>query len=819
MILGTAVLSVKVSTRAAISLVLQRNQQLPVTAPPFPSPRRLLPQQQWVNNKICHKSQIRMISTTTNYPDTPTPVTDGTLIARILPREYVEYERLKPSKQRILPVDAWRQRIVWPDLFWSEYHNHHQQGHRHDVEAPEKTDDLIVMLNVQIRTSFFDPQLEQFQLIKARMALQRDSTESALRTLRRLEVSSKRKLEHAKNRLSKTSQRRTSSSNSSAVDDSDTSILVLEPNISGDCPEYEEDDMDGYRRLAITDEVLSMELWQSLMHKSKTRLWMDVLPEKEAGITLDVESCPPTLLYIHTFEDFNSEVFVGVPLVIETKAIHSDHTLMVWFANDEQVCFNSYYYTPTDDDVGKRITVVISPLHLDRLTGYEEVYEFQKLVSKRPCLPILSLRSSWLAHKIQPRPSNELRVLSYNLMADIHLSPEVERRANYAGCKVESLTRTRRIPLLLYEILQHQADIICLQECDATVYEQLLRPALHAHGYSGFYSNKATSQLEGCAMFWSTHKFSKDAEMKMYPLRDLFQDSPQLDQDWTSTPDMHNFLDQVPDLQQVVQENVGQIVQVARLKLNHNAVDRDQNPLYLVVGNTHLFYHPLADHVRLLQTFVICKVLDQWCRNVSHCSCSSTNDIKTRRRRRRRRHPLILCGDLNSDPASGAVQLLLHRKVNPHQYDTWKNLDTYRWEGGDSYFESEYLNYENNAPVQEAQDVQEEKKEDRILAKTPFDDSVPWSVQPPIIQLPDTFPQLQSAYDPMPEFSNYVVGFTETLDYIFLSQRDDQCPSLKVTNSAPVPSLSEMQQYPAIPNEDYPSDHVSLACDLKWDYE
>ena len=62
---------------------------------------------------------------------------------------------------------------------------------------------------------------------------------------------------------------------------------------------------------------------------------------------------------------------------------------------------------------------------------------------------------------------------------------------------MDILARTRRMPLLLYEILQHQADIICLQECDATVYEELLRPALDCHGYTGFYSNKATSQLEG----------------------------------------------------------------------------------------------------------------------------------------------------------------------------------------------------------------------------------------------------------------------------------------------------------------------------------
>lgn len=317
-------------------------------------------------------------------------------------------------------------------------------------------------------------------------------------------------------------------------------------------------------------------------------------------------------------------------------------------------------------------------------------------------------------------------------------------------------------------------------------------------------------------MFWSLEKFAKDAETKMYPLRDLFHESPQMDDDWTGTWDMYNFLDKIPDLREVVQENIGQIVQVARLKLKHGR-DQDQNQLQVVIGNTHLFYHPLADHVRLLQTFVICKMLDEWCKKASS-SPSSSDKKGNNNHNNMRRHPLIMCGDLNSDPGSGAVQLLLHRKVAPHECETWKNLDTYAWEGGDSYFETENLYYENNL-LQEGNVVPDGKKEDDlILADPTSDDPVSWSIQPPMIQLPDTFPLLQSAYDPMPEFSNYVVGFTETLDYIFLSQSQWQYPNLTVIKAAPVPTIAEMQRYPAIPNEDFPSDHVSLACDLELVY-
>lgn len=292
-------------------------------------------------------------------------------------------------------------------------------------------------------------------------------------------------------------------------------------------------------------------------------------------------------------------------------------------------------------------------------------------------------------------------------------------------------------------------------------------------------------------MFWSLGTFEYEAEIEQYPIRDLFKlSSKSHEEEWTCSRTIHQFLHEVPDLKEVVEENVGQIVQVAKLRLK-NSSGNGKNQRHLIVGNTHLFYHPLADHVRLLQTFVICKMLDHWCRNENGT-----------------RHPLIFCGDLNSDPASGAVQLLLHRKIVPDLCETWKNLESYTWEGGDCYFETEYLEYENN-PSHKSADKMRPNGVVQCRQGQPL-------VKPPTIELPDSFPQLISAYDPFPEFSNYVVGFAETLDYIFVSESQD-FPGLRVKTSAPIPTIADMQKYPAIPNEDYPSDHVSLACDFEWE--
>jgi mRNA deadenylase 3'-5' endonuclease subunit Ccr4 len=44
--------------------------------------------------------------------------------------------------------------------------------------------------------------------------------------------------------------------------------------------------------------------------------------------------------------------------------------------------------------------------------------------------------------------------------------------------------------MIVSEILAYKADIICLQEVDASIHNSLLSPVLRACGYQGYYSNK-----------------------------------------------------------------------------------------------------------------------------------------------------------------------------------------------------------------------------------------------------------------------------------------------------------------------------------------
>lgn len=62
-----------------------------------------------------------------------------------------------------------------------------------------------------------------------------------------------------------------------------------------------------------------------------------------------------------------------------------------------------------------------------------------------------------------------------------------------------------------------------------------------------------------------------------------------------------------------------------------------------------------------------------------------------------------------------------------------------------------------------------------------------------------------------PKYTNYTVGFTACLDYIFY-----QTDGLRVVQAVQTPSEEELKTHTAIPSVVCPSDHVALVADLEW---
>lgn len=489
--------------------------------------------------------------------------------------------------------------------------------------------------------------------------------------------------------------------------------------------------------------VTHFELWTRTFREDlEVQLSIDSI-----HIQLQVECCPPTLVTVKTFESFGSQVFVGIPLVVTTEALFTSHVVIDWFVGGELVLNDSRAYAPKAADVGKHVVVVLTPTRKD-CSAPPDVYQYENEVRERPRNAVLDIRPNF--SELRNRNGN-LRVLSYNILADANAFSALATTL-YPYCDDEIIRKERRLPLVLFEVLQYQADIICLQEVDHCVYHGLLKPVLEYHGYEGFFTSKHAG-VEGPAMFWSLQVFEPlpDSDRRSHLIRDLFIKEHYLG-DWSSIPDVFWLLDCHQDLNEMLRERLGHVLQTVTLTV------RD-NQRQIVVGNTHLFFHPMASHVRLLQLFV----------------CLHQVEIE-----RHGMFPVVFCGDLNSSPTSGAAKLLFDRVVPPSsgmtdQGTTWKHLHSFTWD-------REFKNPRPSNPS-----------------------------TPPTIRLPHSFPILCSGYPELPEFTHYLQRFAAALDYIMVSQ-----DTLKPVAWAAMPSEDVLKENVAMPSVVLPSDHIALVCDLEW---
>jgi mRNA deadenylase 3'-5' endonuclease subunit Ccr4 len=336
-------------------------------------------------------------------------------------------------------------------------------------------------------------------------------------------------------------------------------------------------------------------------------------------------------------------------------------------------------------------------------------------------------------------------------LADLNAFSTLAQESFYTYCDNAFLVKERRLPLVLHEILQYQADIICLQEVDSSIFRELLKPVLEHRNYQGFYAPKEGTR-EGGAMFWSLQAFERvnDNDHKKFVIRTLF-DTENCLNDWTSMRDIGLLLGQHKELSLLVREKLGHVLQ--RVTLTSKASQKQ-----LVAANTHLFFHPMASHIRLLQMYACLHELA------------------------RQENPIVFCGDFNSSPTSGAARLVFDGIVEPSagvtdMGATWKHLNTLTWGDGES------------SPSQLSVEA----------------------IQPPTISLPKSFPRLCSGYPELPKTTHHIQSFSATLDYILVSQQDFGSVSWAV-----IPSEDVLTEHVAMPSEVLPSDHVCLVCDLAW---
>ncbi len=290
---------------------------------------------------------------------------------------------------------------------------------------------------------------------------------------------------------------------------------------------------------------------------------------------------------------------------------------------------------------------------------------------------------------------------------------------------------------------------------------------------------------EGEAIFYSTSKYSCVETFKI-SLSQFLQNDP-------LCSGLYNELAKAP----TVLSNVTKKHTVLQLSL---LCTLDQPNKYILVGNTHLCYHPTEDHIRLIQVITCVKASERVLTDFK--SSFNATDAQPE-------VAVVFCGDFNSCPCTGGYKFITKGCLE----STHSNWTQYKYPiiprcGCCEVLahEADYImNFDpENAATHQTVMGAILDSQNGTLHNVPI-------VQDEFTGIHMTHPfSLQDSCGPLP-YTNFTVGFKACLDYIFSDGR-----LLSVDRVIPLPDHSEVTANIALPSVVFPSDHLALVCDLKW---
>ncbi|XP_050077298.1 2',5'-phosphodiesterase 12 [Anopheles maculipalpis] len=381
-------------------------------------------------------------------------------------------------------------------------------------------------------------------------------------------------------------------------------------------------------------------------------------------------------------------------------------------------------YMVQKSDVGYHLKFSCTPKDAVGRTGPTMEIIASQPVQAGPGLCPFEVRHLFTQQKLK---DGQFRVVSYNLLAELYSDSDYSRTVLFSYTPQYALEMDYRKQLFIKEILGYKGDIVCLQEVDSKIFSLDLVPIFHHKNLTGHYKAKR-NVAEGLATFYDVNKFEL-VEKDGVIISEIVQRYPEV---WNIIRDKKPLVERV--------ENRSSALQLTLLRSKHDARK------HLLVANTHLYFSPDADHVRLLQIgFSMLYVREQYERIRQQYNLQES-DLA-----------LLFCGDFNSVPECGIYKLMTERFVGP-----------------------DFIDWQSN----------KEEAVENVSLSQPF--------------------KMASACG-CPEFTNYTIGFTECIDYIFY-----QTDVLNVNDVIPMPSKEELSMYEAIPSPVFPSDHVALVANMEW---
>ena len=357
--------------------------------------------------------------------------------------------------------------------------------------------------------------------------------------------------------------------------------------------------------------------------------------------------------------------------------------------------------------------------------------------------------------------AEKFSILTYNILCD-----KAATKSHYGYTPSMALSWEYRRDIILREIKERNADIVCLQEVEMESYNDFFRRELAFNDYKGIFwprsrartmPEKEAKLVDGCATFYKSAKYvCLDKQMIDFANTAI------------NRPDMkgeHDIFNRVMPRDHIA------VVTFFENRLTGSRI---------IVVNAHIFWDPAYADVKLVQVAILMEqvtlLANKWAK---HPPCTDkvafrhsepdgdTDDDSPEEPPAEpgpsleyssgSHIPLIICGDFNSTAGSGVYDLLADGTL-PNNHSDLANRG--------------YGNFTRDGMTH------------------PF--------------------SLKSAYANIGElrFTNYTPGFIGVIDYIWYSTN-----ALQVTALLGDVDEDYLQKVPGFPNHHFPSDHLALqAC-------
>lgn len=188
----------------------------------------------------------------------------------------------------------------------------------------------------------------------------------------------------------------------------------------------------------------------------------------------------------------------------------------------------------------------------------------------------------------------------------------------------ENLKWTSRYPRIMNSILEHECDVVCLQEVEAFSFEHSFAPQLFEYGgYVGVFEKRPKAKKnDGCAIFWRQESFQFKRK-----------------ETWNFNRVHADLLSSgEEDLRKCQTNNIAMAV-----LLEDKRSWRNSNKVWVV--NSHLFWDPIKRDVKLIQAKMLLRFISKL--------VSKENAA------------VVFCGDLNSMPGSEVYRCFVEGKDLP----------------------------------------------------------------------------------------------------------------------------------------------------------